>query len=51
MERDPSSGAIVVDPARFPSGLAAVAEWLHSPARDFKFGVYTAARSLTCQAR
>ena len=49
VERSAADGTIVVDPARFPSGLRYVADWLH--ARGFKFGIYTAAHELTCQGR
>ena len=46
--REPN-GTIVVDPARFPSGMRAVADWLH--ARALRFGVYTSATASTCQGR
>ena len=35
--------------AGFPSGLKAIASWLHE--RDMRFGVYTAAHGTTCQDR
>jgi alpha-galactosidase len=39
-------GAMYADPARFPSGLPALIEWLH--AREFKLGVYIDAGTTTC---
>jgi hypothetical protein len=47
--RLPDSGIIVPDPARFPSGLKAIASWLH--AHKMLFGIYTAAHARTCQSR
>lgn len=47
--RDNVTGAIIADPARFPSGMKAVADFVHS--QGFKFGVYTARGSKTCQNR
>lgn len=44
-----SSGLIVPDPVRFPSGIASVADRIH--ALGLKFGVYTAANQYTCQVR
>jgi len=44
-----TDGTIVPDPARFPSGLKAIADWLH--ARGMFFGIYTAAHGSTCQGR
>lgn len=43
------NGTIVPDPVRFPSGLRAIADWLHE--RDMLFGIYTAAHGSTCQGR
>lgn len=42
-------GSIQPDPVRFPSGMKAVADYVHS--KGLKFGVYTAQRSRTCQNR
>jgi alpha-galactosidase len=47
--REPVTGVIVPDPARFPSGLKAIADWLHN--EDMMFGIYTAAHGTTCQSR
>eukprot|EP01050_Picozoa_sp_SAG11_P015839 SAG11_NODE_2096_length_3832_cov_2.091347_2_plen_816_part_00 len=47
--REPVTGVIVPDPARFPSGLKAIADWLHE--HDMMFGIYTAAHGSTCQSR
>ena len=43
------NGTIIEDPARFPSGMKAVAAAVH--AQGLKFGVYTARGSRTCQNR
>ena len=47
--RDNATGAIIADPTRFPSGMKAVADFVH--AQGLKFGVYTARGSQTCQKR
>ncbi|RPA58085.1 glycoside hydrolase family 27 protein [Gordonia oryzae] len=39
-------GQLVADPVRFPSGIAALADYVH--ARGLKFGIYTGAREKTC---
>jgi hypothetical protein len=44
-----ADGSITPDPARFPSGMKAVADYIH--AKGLKFGVYTARGSRTCQQR
>jgi alpha-galactosidase len=44
-ERDPN-GNLVADPAKFPSGMKALADWLHS--QGFKFGIYSCAGRQTC---
>ena len=44
-----STGYIIEDPARFPSGFAALASGLH--AMGLRSGLYTSATSLTCQDR
>jgi alpha-galactosidase len=44
-ERD-ASGNLVPDPAKFPSGLKALGDFLHE--RGLKFGIYNCAGSKTC---
>lgn len=44
-ERDPN-GALVADPAKFPSGMKALGDWLH--AKGLKFGIYSCAGRKTC---
>jgi hypothetical protein len=44
-----ADGTIQEDPARFPSGMKAVADYVHS--RGLFFGLYTARGSRTCQNR
>lgn len=44
-----ADGTIQPDPARFPSGMKAVADYAHE--KGLKFGVYTARGSRTCQNR
>lgn len=44
-----AQGAIVADQRRFPSGMAALAEYVH--ARGLKFGLYTDAGAKTCMGR
>jgi alpha-galactosidase len=44
-ERD-ADGNLVPDPAKFPSGLKALGDFLH--ARGFKFGIYGCAGAKTC---
>jgi chitodextrinase len=44
-----SSGTIVADPTRFPSGIKALADYVH--AKGLKLGVYTDAGTLTCAGR
>jgi alpha-galactosidase len=44
-----SFGNIVPDPERFPSGMKAVADYIHS--KGLKFGIYSCAGSYTCQGR
>jgi len=44
-ERDPD-GNIVADPEKFPSGMKALADYLHE--RGFKFGIYGCAGKTTC---
>ena len=44
-ERDPS-GNLVPDPEKFPNGMKAVADYVHS--KGLKFGMYSCAGILTC---
>ena len=46
MERD-SQGNLVPDPKKFPNGIKAVADYVHS--KGLKFGMYNCAGTLTCQ--
>lgn len=48
VDRD-SNGVIVVDPERFPNGMKAVADYVHS--LGLKFGIYSCAGTHTCQGR
>ena len=43
------NGDIVADPQRFPNGIKAVADYVHS--LGLKFGIYSDAGTLTCQKR
>ncbi|PRC93398.1 glycoside hydrolase family 27 protein [Solimicrobium silvestre] len=43
------AGNIYADPARFPSGMKALGDYIHS--RGLKFGIYSDAGSLTCGKR
>jgi len=42
-------GNIVADPSRFPSGIKALADYIHS--KGLKFGIYTDAGTNTCAGR
>jgi alpha-galactosidase len=44
-----TSGTIVADPQRFPSGMKALADYIHS--KGLLFGIYTDAGRATCQGR
>ncbi|SHT78073.1 alpha-galactosidase [Mycobacteroides abscessus subsp. abscessus] len=46
--RDPQ-GRLQADPQRFPSGIKALADYVH--ARGLKFGLYESAGTVTCQNR
>src|SRR5208337_46560 len=48
VERD-SNGNIVADAKRFPSGMKALADYVH--ARGLKFGIYSDAGTKTCAGR
>ncbi len=43
------NGKIVADPERFPSGIKALSDYIHS--KGLKFGIYSCAGRLTCQNR
>ena len=45
-ERDPKTGEIVPDPAKFPHGMKFVADYVHS--KGLKFGMYSCAGVRTC---
>eukprot|EP00475_Leptophrys_vorax_P028686 TRINITY_DN416_c0_g1_i2.p1 TRINITY_DN416_c0_g1~~TRINITY_DN416_c0_g1_i2.p1 ORF type:complete len:427 (-),score=77.94 TRINITY_DN416_c0_g1_i2:57-1160(-) len=49
IDRDNVTQQIVPDPTRFPSGMKAVADYLHS--QGLKFGVYSDAGTKTCAGR
>jgi alpha-galactosidase len=44
--RDPN-GHLRPDPARFPGGMKALADYIHS--KGLKFGIYSSAGTITCQ--
>jgi alpha-galactosidase len=44
--RDAATGRLVPDPARFPNGIKAVADYVHG--KGLKFGIYTSAGTKTC---
>jgi alpha-galactosidase len=48
VDRD-NYGNIIADPVRFPSGMKALADYVH--ARGLKFGLYSCAGIMTCQRR
>jgi alpha-galactosidase len=48
VDRD-SQGNILADPKRFPSGMKALADYVHS--KGLKFGLYSDAGTKTCQGR
>lgn len=48
IDRD-AQGNILPDPQRFPSGMKALADYVHS--KGLKFGLYSDAGTLTCQKR
>lgn len=45
-QRDPRTGELVPDPTKFPQGMAAVADYLHT--RGFTLGIYEDAGTKTC---
>ncbi|HSU96283.1 MAG TPA: glycoside hydrolase family 27 protein, partial [Gemmatimonadaceae bacterium] len=44
-----ADGTIIADSTRFPHGIAALADYVHS--KGLKFGIYTDAGTKTCQGR
>lgn len=46
MERDKKTGDLIADPAKFPSGMKALADYVHS--KGLKFGLYNCAGTKTC---
>ena len=44
-----SAGNIVADPLRFPGGIKALADYVHS--KGLKLGIYTDAGTMTCEKR
>ncbi|HWK10986.1 MAG TPA: alpha-galactosidase [Vicinamibacterales bacterium] len=44
-----ANGTIVADPQRFPNGMKALADYVHS--KGLRFGLYSDAGSKTCQGR
>lgn len=44
-----ANGNLIPDPERFPSGMKALADYIHS--KGLKFGIYSCAGSQTCQRR
>jgi alpha-galactosidase len=47
-DRD-DSGHVIVDPARFPDGMKAIGDYIHS--KGLKFGIYNSAGTMTCEGR
>jgi len=47
--RDPTTKKIIEDKEKFPSGIKALADYIHS--LDLKFGLYSSAGTFTCQGR
>jgi alpha-galactosidase len=45
-ERRDSSGDLIPDPEKFPNGMKALADYVHS--KGFKFGIYSDAAEKTC---
>jgi alpha-galactosidase len=46
MEREPKAGDLIPDPKKFPNGIKAVADYIHS--KGLKFGLYNCAGTKTC---
>jgi alpha-galactosidase len=49
VDRDATDGSVTADPVRFPSGIKALADYVHS--KGLLFGIYTAPGSNTPQGR
>ncbi|KXS16849.1 glycoside hydrolase family 27 protein [Gonapodya prolifera JEL478] len=49
ISRDPVTNKIVADPNTFPSGIKALADYVHS--KGLKFGLYSDAGVMTCASR
>lgn len=49
IDRNMTTGQILQDKAKFPSGMAALAEYVHS--KGLLFGLYSDAGTKTCQGR
>ncbi|KAJ3080648.1 hypothetical protein HK102_002908, partial [Quaeritorhiza haematococci] len=49
IDRNKTTGEIIPDPDRFPSGMAALGSYIHS--KGLKYGIYSSAGTMTCQAR
>ncbi len=47
-ERD-EKGKVIVDPERFPDGMKAIGDYIHS--KGLKYGIYKSAGTLTCEGR
>ena len=47
MRKRNAQGRLVPDPEKFPSGMKALSDYIHS--KGLKFGIYSCAGSLTCQ--
>ncbi|AKU17455.1 hypothetical protein VV02_19070 [Luteipulveratus mongoliensis] len=45
-QRDPATNRLVADPVKFPSGMKAVADYVHS--KGLKIGIYESAGTKTC---
>ena len=46
-QRDPLTGSIQADKTRFPSGIAALGEYIHS--KGLQLGIYSSAGFKTCE--
>merc|ERR1719397_1535006 len=45
-DRDPSTKKLLPDPVKFPSGIKALADYVHS--KGMKLGIYSSASPRTC---
>ena len=48
-QRDNATGELVADPSKFPSGIKALADYIHS--KSLLFGIYSASSSVVCSGR